>query len=54
MGIFKLLIFILVLGVIGLIASYTRIIYRGNMGVNVGEKHLRENWGIEEHKEYHE
>ena len=41
---------VFVLMAIGGVASQ----YKNNMGSNIGEKHLREQWGIEERKEYHE
>lgn len=43
-----------VLLLIGFVTVFYRLWYRNNMGFNVGEKHMREHWGIDEHKEYHE
>lgn len=45
---------VFVLMAIGGVASYYGRQYKNNMGSNIGEKHLREQWGIEERKEYHE
>ena len=49
-----LLLLIPVLLVIGLVSVLFSFWYRNNMGYNVGEKHMKEYWGLDEHKEYHE
>ncbi len=40
--------------VIGMISAYYKLHYNNNVGVNVGEKHMREQWGIDDNQEYHE
>ena len=50
----RIVLLVLALILLGCLSGYYRRRCSYNVGTNIGEKHMREKWGIEENKEYHE
>lgn len=50
----KILLIVTLLFIVAIISTVYKKTYEGNVGRNVGEKHMREEWGIDEKEQYHE
>lgn len=50
----RIVFLVLALLAFGGVSGYYRRRCSYNVGRNIGEKHMRERWGMEENKEYHE